>query len=253
MVTHAQPIRPVRAVWRFAAAALGLSMALLGAAHAGDAEIRKNLGERLADLGKIDEVSKTPMAGLYEVRVGTELYYTDEAGNFLIEGHLLDTKSRTNLTEERIAKLTAIDFATLPLKDAMVWKQGDGSRKLVVFADPNCGYCKKFERDVRQAKDLTIYTFLYPILGADSTEKSRNIWCSKDPAHTWVDWMVEGKLPAKMMGACDTSALQRNAALGRKHKVNGTPALVFEDGKRVPGALSLEQLEKQLVASKKPV
>jgi thiol:disulfide interchange protein DsbC len=102
------------------------------------------------------------------------------------------------------------------------------------------------------AKDLTIYTFLYPILGADSTEKSRNIWCSKDPARTWIDWMVEGKLPAKMMGDCDTSALQRNAALGRKHKVNGTPALVFEDGKRVPGAVSLEQLEKQLVASKKP-
>lgn len=252
MATPAQPIRHVRTVWRFAAAALGLSMALLGAARAGDAEIRKNLGERLSDLGKIDEVSKTPMAGLYEVRVGTELYYTDEAGNFLIEGHLLETKSRTNLTEERIAKLTAIDFATLPLKDAMVWKQGDGSRKLVVFADPNCGYCKKFERDVRQARDLTIYTFLYPILGADSTEKSRNIWCSKDPARTWIDWMVEGKVPAKMMGDCDTSALQRNAALGRKHKVNGTPALVFEDGKRVPGAVSLEQLEKQLIAAKKP-
>ena len=252
MATPAQPIRHVRTVWRFAAAALGLSMALLGAARAGDAEIRKNLGERLSDLGKIDEVSKTPMAGLYEVRVGTELYYTDEAGNFLIEGHLLETKSRTNLTEERIAKLTAIDFATLPLKDAMVWKQGDGSRKLVVFADPNCGYCKKFERDVRQAKDLTIYTFLYPILGADSTVKSRNIWCSKDPARTWIDWMVEGKLPPKMMGDCDTSALQRNAALGRKHKVNGTPALVFEDGKRVPGAVSLEQLEKQLIAAKKP-
>ncbi len=253
MATHAPSIRQVRPVWQTAVAVLGLSMALLGLAHAGEAEIRKNLGERLKDLGKIDEVSKTPMAGLYEVRVGTEVYYTDEAGNFFIEGQLLDTRTRTNLTEERVAKLTAIDFASLPLKDALVWKQGDGSRKLVVFADPNCGYCKKFERDVRQAKDLTIYTFLYPILGADSTDKSRNIWCSKDPARTWADWMVDGKLPPKMMGACDTTALQRNSALGRKHKVNGTPALVFEDGKRVPGALSLEQLEKQLVAAKKPV
>ena len=253
MDIHARPIRPARNVWRTAAAVLGLSMALLGAAHAGDAEIRKNLGERLKDLGKIDEVSKTPMVGLYEVRVGTEVYYTDEAGNFFIEGQLLDTRTRTNLTEERVAKLTAIDFATLPLKDALVWKQGDGSRKLVVFADPNCGYCKKFERDVRQSRDLTVYTFLYPILGADSTDKSRNIWCSKDPARAWADWMVDGKLPPKMMGECDASALQRNSALGRKHKVNGTPALVFEDGKRVPGALSLEQLEKQLAASKKPV
>jgi thiol:disulfide interchange protein DsbC len=244
---------PRQTPWALRAAAVAwLSLAALGTAHAGEAEIRKNLGERLSDLGKIDEVSKTPMAGLYEVRVGSEVYYADETGNFFIEGHLLDTRTRTNLTEERINKLTAIDVAALPLKDAIVWKQGDGSRKLVVFADPNCGYCKKFEREVRQIKDLTIYTFLYPILGADSSEKSRNIWCAKDPSRTWVDWMVDGKLPPKMMGDCDASALQRNAALGRKHKINGTPALVFEDGKRVPGAASMEQLEKMLVAAKKP-
>jgi thiol:disulfide interchange protein DsbC len=239
--------------WALRTAAVAcLSLAALAPVHAGEAEIRKNLGDRLADLGKIDEVSKTPMAGLYEVRVGSDVYYTDESGNFFIDGQLLDTRTRTNLTEERINKLTAIDVATLPLKDAIVWKQGDGSRKLVVFADPNCGYCKKFEREVRQIKDLTIYTFLYPILGADSSEKSRNIWCAKDPSRTWNDWMVDGKLPPKMMGDCDASVLQRNAALGRKHKVNGTPALVFEDGKRVPGAASMEQLEKMLVAAKKP-
>lgn len=233
------------------AAALLLAAGFSSTAWAGEAEIRKAIGERLADLGKIDEVSKTPIPGLYEVRVGTDLYYVEENGNYLIEGQLLDTKSRINLTEERIAKLTAIDFASLPLKDAVVWKQGDGSRKLVVFADPNCGYCKKFERDARQAKDVTIYTFLYPILGSDSTEKSRNIWCAKDRGKVWADWMVDGAVPPR--AECDASALQRNAALGRKHKVNGTPALVFEDGKRVPGALKIDQLEKQLQASaKKP-
>jgi thiol:disulfide interchange protein DsbC len=185
--------------------------------------------------------------------VGTELYYSDENGNYFIEGHLVDTRTGANLTEERIAKLTAIDFSTLPLKDAMVWKQGDGSRKLVVFADPNCGYCKKLEREIRQVKDITIYTFLLPILGADSTEKSRNIWCAKDPARTWIDWMVDGKLPPRMMGDCDASVLQRNTAMGRKYKVNGTPALVFEDGKRLAGAPGMEQLEKSLVAAKKPI
>ncbi len=222
-------------------------------AHAGETEIRKALGERLADLGKVDEVTKSPIPGLYEVRVGVEIYYTDENGNYLIEGQLLETKTRTNLTEARVAKLTAIDFASLPLKDAIVWKQGDGSRKLVVFADPNCGYCKRFEREVRAAKDITIYTFLYPILGGDSPDKSRNIWCAKDRGKTWVDWMVEGAVPPKVIGDCDSSALQRNAALGRKHKVNGTPALVFKDGKRVPGAMKLDDLEKQLlVSAKKP-
>lgn len=236
-----------------AALALGVSMACSTTAVAGEAEIRKALAERLTDLGKIDEVTKLPIAGLYEVRVGVEVYYTDEAGNYLIQGAILDTKTRANLTEERVAKLTAIDFASLPLKDAIVWTQGNGSRKMVVFADPNCGYCKRLERELQQAKDLTVYTFLFPILGGDSPEKARNIWCAKERTKTWTAWMVSGTAPLKSIGECDTSALQRVAALARKHNVTGTPALVFEDGKRVPGALTLDQLEKQLVASaKKP-
>jgi thiol:disulfide interchange protein DsbC len=236
-----------------AAAALALAIFANTPALAGEAEIRKALAERLADLGKIDEVIKLPVAGLYEVRVGDRIFYTDDDGNYLIIGQLLDTKTGTNLTEARVAKLTAIDFASLPLKDAVVWKQGDGSRKLVVFADPNCGFCKQFEREARSVKNITIYTFLYPVLGAESADKSRNIWCAKDRGKVWADWMIDGALPPKAMGECDTSALQRTAALGRKHKINGTPALVFEDGKRVPGAMKLDDLEKQLLASaKKP-
>jgi thiol:disulfide interchange protein DsbC len=152
-----------------------------------------------------------------------------------------------------VAKLTAIDFAALPLKDAIVYKQGTGARRLAVFADPNCGYCKKFERELAQVKDVTVYTFLYPILGGDSPEKARNIWCAKDNTKVWRDWMVEGMQPPRAMGQCDAGALARNAALGRKHKVTGTPSLVFEDGKRVPGALPPEQIEKMLAAaSRKP-
>ena len=215
-----------------------------------EALIRKNISERLPDFPKIDEVSKSAIAGVYELRMGTEVLYTDEQGNTLIQGQLIDTKTRTNLTEARIDKLTAIDFASLPLKDAIVWKQGAGTRKLVVFADPNCGYCKKFERDLQQVKDVTVYTFLYPILGGDSPDKSRNIWCAKDNTKAWRDWMIEGAVPPKVMGACDSAALTRNATMGRKYRVNGTPALVFEDGKRVPGAMPADQLEKQLVASR---
>ena len=232
---------------------LALAAGLLAAtfAFADEAAIRKNIAERLPDFPKIDEIGKTPIPGLFELRVGTDIFYADETGNHLIEGQLIDTRSRANLTEARIAKLTAIDFASLPLKDAIVWKQGNGTRKLVVFADPNCGYCKKFERELAQVKDVTVYTFLFPIQGGDSPEKSRNIWCAKDNTSAWRDWMIDGTAPVKSMGQCDTAALARNVALGRKHKVTGTPALVFEDGKRVPGAMSPAEVEKQLVASRK--
>jgi thiol:disulfide interchange protein DsbC len=222
---------------------------LVQAAGAQEALIRKNIGERLPDFPAIDEVSKTPIPGIYELRIGTEILYSDEAGNHLIEGQLIDTKSRGNLTEARIAKLTAIDFAALPLKDAIVWKQGSGARKLVIFADPNCGYCKRFEKDLQSVKDLTVYTFLYPILGGDSPEKSRNIWCAKDSTSVWREWMVNGTVPPRAMAQCDVAALQRNMAMGKKYRVNGTPALVFADGKRVGGAMNAEQVEKQLVAS----
>jgi thiol:disulfide interchange protein DsbC len=219
-------------------------------AFAQEAVIRKNIAERLPDFPKIDEVSKTAIPGIYELRIGTDVLYSDEQGQYLFEGQLIETKTRANLTQARVDKLTQIDIATLPLKDAIVWKQGTGARKMVVFADPNCGYCKRFERDLNNVKDVTVYTFLFPILGGDSPEKSRNIWCAKDNAKAWRDWMLQGVAPARSMGQCDSTALARNEALGRKHKISGTPAIVFEDGKRVPGAMNAEQIEKQLVASR---
>ena len=220
------------------------------AAFSQEAVIRKNIAERLPDFPKIDEITKTPIAGLYEVRAGAEVFYTDEQGNHLIDGQLIDTRTKVNLTEARLNKINAIDFASLPLKDALMWKVGSGARKIVVFADPNCGYCKRFERDLQRAKDVTVYTFLLPILGGDSPEKSRNIWCAKDNTAAWRNWMLDGVAPPRTMGECDSTAIERVTALARKYRVNGTPAIVFEDGKRVPGAMSLEQLEKQLVASR---
>lgn len=231
-------------------ATIGLALMLGHAAVAQEAVIRKNIAERLPDFPKIDEVTKTAIPGLYELRMGTEVLYTDERGDTLIEGQLIDTKTRSNLTEARLNKLTAIDFASLPLKDAIVWKQGSGTRKLVVFADPNCGYCKRFEKELQQVKDVTVYTFLYPILGGDSPEKSKNIWCAKDNTSAWRDWMLNGSAPLRSMGQCDTTAIDRNVALAKKYRVNGTPAIVFEDGKRVPGAMTLDQVEKQFALSR---
>jgi thiol:disulfide interchange protein DsbC len=222
-----------------------------GSVFAQEAVIRKNLSERLPNLPKIDEVSKTAIPGVYEVRIGAEVLYSDEQGNHLIQGQLIDTKTRTNITEARLAKLSAINFASLPLKDAVVIKQGSGARKMAVFVDPNCGYCKKFERDLVDVKDVTIYTFLYPILGPNSTAKSRDIWCAKDAGKAWRAWMVDGVAPGKSIGNCDAAALDRNIEFGKAHRVQGTPAVFFEDGTRVPGAIPLEEVERGLVAATK--
>lgn len=210
-----------------------------------EAAIRKNLAERLPQLPKIDEVSKTPIPGIFEIRVNdNDIYYTDTEGNYLIQGSLIDVRQRRNLTEERVEKLTAMDFSALPLKDAFTLVRGNGKRKLAVFADPNCGYCKRFERDLATIDNITIHTFLYPILSADSTEKSKNIWCAKDKNKSWQDWMLQDQPP--VAASCDVSALNRNLNLGRKHKITGTPTLVFVDGSRVPGAISVQQIEKLL-------
>ncbi|MFP5485128.1 MAG: disulfide isomerase [Burkholderiales bacterium RIFCSPLOWO2_12_FULL_65_40] len=223
-----------------AAAALTLSLS----ATAQESAIRKSLAERIPQFEKIDEIQATAMPGLYEVRIGTDLFYTDAKGNYLIQGELFDTKARRNLTEDRITKLTAVDFAALPLKDAFTIVRGDGKRKLAVFEDPNCGYCKRFERDLQSVDNVTIYLFLYPILSPDSVEKSRNIWCAKDRVAAWQDYMVRDKTPAP--AACDTSALQRNLAFGKKYKITGTPTLIFTNGSRVPGAIGAQDVEKRL-------
>jgi thiol:disulfide interchange protein DsbC len=231
--------------------AAALAVLLAGAAVADEAAIRKNLPERLPSFPKIDEVSKTPIPGLYEVRLGTDIVYSDETGNHLIQGAIIDTRSKTDLTQARIDKLTAIDFASLPLKNAVVIKQGSGARKLAVFADPNCGYCKRLERDLLALKDVTIYNFIYPILGPDSNVKSKDIWCAKDVGKAWRAWMLDGQLPSKAAASCDSTAIEQNVELGRKYKVQGTPAVVFEDGTRAPGAIPAAQIESRMAAAAK--
>jgi thiol:disulfide interchange protein DsbC len=221
-----------------------------GSLCAQEAVIRKNLAERLPNLPKIDEVSKSPVPGLFEVRYGgTEILYSDEKGEHILTGSMIETKTKTDLTEARIDKLLAIDFDKLPMKDAVLIKQGAGTRKMAVFVDPNCGYCKRFERDLAVIKDVTVYTFLIPILGPDSTIKARDIWCAKDASTTWRAWMLDGVTPGKADAKCDAAAIDRNLAFAQKYKINGTPAVFFADGTRKPGAIPGATVEKLLVAA----
>lgn len=237
---------PVRAALTVLTASLGL----LGLAQAQEATIRKNLAERLPNLPKIEEVSKTPMAGLYEVRVNqSDIFYTDSEGQFLIQGVLVDTKGRVNLTEQRIEKLSAtpIAFDSLPLKDAFTTVRGNGKQKIAVFSDPNCGFCKRQERDMAKLTDVTIYTFLLDLLGPDSKIKAGHIWCAKDRSATYGAWMVGGTTPAA--ANCDTSAIDRNREFARRNGITGTPTSFLADGTRIRGA-DFKRIEQALSATR---
>ena len=248
-MTFTKTLRALAKAGLVALVATSFAALLAAPSFAQEATIRKNLLERLPAFSKIDEVSKTPMSGLFEIRVNdSDIFYTDAEGNFLIQGNLIDTKAKRNLTEERVEKLSAIDFNTLPIKDAFTIVRGNGKRKMAVFEDPNCGYCKRFERDMQKVSDVTVYMFLYPILSPDSTDKSKSIWCAKDKGKVWQDLMVRDQPVPK--ASCDTTALERNIDFGKKHKVTGTPTLFFADGSRVPGAVNAQQVEKFLADAK---
>ena len=171
------------------------------AAWAQDALIRKNLAERLPNFPKIDEISKTPIPGLYELRIGSEILYTDEQGNYLIQGNLIDTKTRDRPDRGALVQAQRDRFLQPAAEGRAGHQAGQRHAPLAVFGDPNCGYCKRFERDLANLQDVTIYTFLYPILGPDSSAKSRDIWCAKDNGKVWRAWMVDGVTPPKSMGA----------------------------------------------------
>ncbi|MBH9551230.1 DsbC family protein [Inhella gelatinilytica] len=237
--------------WWFKAL-MGVMVAVSGAAQANEAVIRKALAERLpSHFPAIDEVRPSVIPGLFEVRFGNEIRYTDAKGEYLFEGDLIDLKTRKSLTQERVEKLTAVAFDSLPFKDALVWKRGNGKQRIAVFADPNCGYCKRFERTLQDLKDVTVYTFLIPILGADSRDKSRNIWCAKNNVDSWLGWMLNNKNPERVMASCDEGAIERNLAFARRHAIHGTPAVIFEDGTRTPGALPLEALVERITKAEK--
>ena len=181
-----------------------------------EAFIRKTLKERMPHISPIDEIKRTPMPGLFELRVdGTEIFYTDAAANFLIQGRLIDTKNQRDLTEERIQKIMAVDFKSLPIKDAIVMVRGKGERKMAIFEDPNCGYCKRFERELQNIDNVTVYLFLYPILGKDSVDKSKAIWCSKDQAKAWQDLMLRDQAPFRLVA---TPRLLNEMLISAKNK-----------------------------------
>ena len=208
--------------------------------------IRQVVEKWLQGRYQVDEISQTPLKNIYEVRIGTDLMYVDARGEYaFIEGQMIDLKANRNLTQARIDDLNRIDFGKdLPLELAIKQVSGNGKRVLAVFEDPNCTYCKKLRHDLVKMKDLTLYTFAYPILAPDSEVKARKAWCAKDRSSAWNELMVQGRVPEND-GSCE-NPVSRIQALGRKLNVTGTPTMFFTNGKRVPGAIGIQELEKLL-------
>jgi thiol:disulfide interchange protein DsbC len=234
-------------------AALLLTGLICGLAiHAADAQtdveatIKKTIAPKLGANVKVESVKKSGIMGLYEVIVGDEVFYTDEKAQYLVAGTIFDLNNSKNLTQARLDALHTVKFADLPFELAFKQVKGNGKRVVAVFEDPNCGYCKRLRHELQHVDNITIYTFMYDILSDDSEIKSRNIWCSANPAKTWNDWMVDGKEAPVAPESCKFDPHDKIIALGKQLHIVGTPAVFFTDGSRSPGFVSAAALEEKL-------
>ncbi|MBI4995624.1 MAG: DsbC family protein [Rhodocyclales bacterium] len=236
------------------AAACAAVLAASAFAQAAEADIKRKVEAALGEGAKVDSVRKAGALGLYEVVVSGEILYTDDKVSHFILGQIIDPKTRRNLTQERLNKMSAIKFSELPLELAIKQVKGNGGngkRTIATFEDPNCTYCKKLAKELQGVTDVTIYTFLYPILSQDSHDKSKAIWCAPDRAKAWNDYMLNGTAPAA--GKCDTAGLESIMNTAQKLRIRGTPAIFLADGPRVPGFMEKAQLEQAMAqAAAKP-
>lgn len=234
-------------------AALAIALALMAfgssAETAQEANIKKLIQPRIGEGAEVESVSKTPYSGLFEVRVGNDIFYTDAQAKYLFVGRVLDANTTEDYTKARLEAINRIKFSDLPLESALKTVKGNGKRVIAVFEDPNCGYCKRFRKTLQEVDNVTVYTFMYNILADDSSVKSKNIWCTADRSKAWDEWMLNGKVAPTAPESCSTPN-EKIFNLGRKLKVTGTPTIFFTDGSRIPGAIDARGLESKLASIK---
>lgn len=233
---------------------LALAAAFLlgcGPSLADEAKIRKTLTEQFPGV-QITSVTKTPYAGLFEVYMDGQIVYVDDKAQFAIAGDVLDLKTRRNVTQSRLTQLMTIDWNKLPLEHALKTVKGDGSRKLAVFSDIDCPFCRRLEAELVKVDNITIYTFLYPIetLHPKAVKISRQIWCAPDKIKAWDDYLGKNILPAND-GSCE-NPVDKNIALGQSLRVGGTPTLFFSNGQRQPGFVQADKIEEMLKLAAAP-
>jgi len=211
-----------------------------------EARIKATLEQRYPNTTIEAVHASTTIAGWYEVVTATDIAYSDAKAELLLVGSLTDTRSKENLSARRWEQLHAIDFKSLPFDRAIKVVKGDGSRKLAVFADPDCPYCRKLEQELQGFPNLTVYIFLFPIaeLHPDANRHAEQIWCAADAATSWASWVLEQKAPVE--AKCASTPIAELAALGARLKITGTPTMFTVDGNRVVGAIDKDELERRL-------
>ncbi|WP_228892461.1 DsbC family protein [Pseudoduganella aquatica] len=187
--------------------------------------------------------------GLYEISSEGKIIYADATGRFLFIGSIVDLETKTNVTKKQLTKINTIDFSTLPVRDAIIIKNGNGSRKIALFTDPNCKFCKVTEKELKDLDNVTIYVYMYGVLSESSLEISRDVWCSSDKAGSWQQWMLEDIRPATASAGC-VSPNSEVLKLGKRLNIKGTPSTFFADGSRVVGLLTRTAVEKKFDALK---
>ena len=213
-------------------------------AEAGEKELREIIEKTYPEL-TIKSIQKTQYNDLYEIYIGGQIIYSDESFSFLIvEGRVVDPKTKVDLTTARLEELNKVDFNSLPFKNAIKEVRGDGSRRIAVFSDVDCPFCRKLEKEtITKLTDITIYTFLYPLaIHPDAKEKSKKIWCAKNKVDAWSNYMIKNSLPEND-GSCNTP-VEANLELARKLGISSTPTIIMADGKRIEGALPYEEIAK---------
>lgn len=199
--------------------------------------------------GIIEKTALTKYSGLFEIITPDRIYYTNENGSFLIAGNIIDLASHTDVTRRNWERLGDFKYSTLPLYDAIKTVRGSGARTLVTFEDPNCLYCKKLHRELQKLSNVTIYTFIVPILSENSYIKAAEIWCSDEKLRPKM-WSIamsnqENLQIENQTENCEVP-FKRNIALYKKIRAVGTPAILFPSNERLSGYQTRETIERYL-------
>jgi len=225
-------------------ASASIFLSSMGFSHAETADeikvqslVKSNFGESK----KIAEVKKTPYLGLYEIQIDKHVIYTDSNAKYYFIGHIFNPKEKKDYTENANEKLENVKFSKLPFGLAISTVHGNGKRKIAVFEDPNCGYCKKYQSTLRSLKNVTIYTFLFNVIAQNSSLISTDIWCSI----AWDDWMTANRLPRHGDTRC-VAPNEQILDLGHKLNISGTPTTIFPDGTRTMGLLDTKAIQREL-------
>jgi thiol:disulfide interchange protein DsbC len=238
-----------RYLGRGAAVLLVLTMATACAETPQEAQVKKQIEANMGEGAKVDAVTKTRYSGLYEVQSGGNIFYTDAKGEYVFAGQIFDAKTRKSLTKERLEEINKVKFSDLSLDLSFKRVKGDGKRVIAVFSDPNCGYCKRLEQNMKELDNVTVYTFMFNILSEESAKISKDVWCSADKNAAWENWMLNGKAAPAAAKDC-TDPGEKVYQLGKKLRVDGTPTIFFADGSRISGAIDAKAFEEKFATLK---